>query len=190
MQLCYSKLDLGRYGRDGWCYLLLTSQQCRNLIHRVPPHIMLALGAALLSTTLGGVGPFEFMMLGLLHQLPTSEMLVSIVAFRIVCYAIPALCSPPALIRPFKSGACEFSLAALHLTKSNQAEVQIIAQNGGRILPTLDGLSAIWSTSQTITAVFNPISSSMDATLSALKTKQPQCLCAASLPLVHHVHVR
>jgi len=169
MQLCYSKLDLGRYRRDGWCYLRFTSQQCLNLIHRVPPHIMLALGITLLSTTAGGVGPFEFMMLGLLPQFPTSEMLGSIVAFRIVYYAIPALCSLHALIRPFKSGACEPSSAALHPTKSNQAEVQIIAQNGGRILPTLDGLSAIWSTSQTITAVFNPISSSMDAALSALK---------------------
>jgi hypothetical protein len=56
-------------------------------------------------------------------------------------------------------------LAALHPTESNQAEVQISAQNGGRILPTLDGLSAIWPTSQTITAVFNPISDSMDAAL-------------------------
>ena len=147
MLLCYSKLDLGRYGHDGWCCLRLTSQQCRNLIHRVPPPIMLALGATLLSITPGGVGPFEFMMLGLLPQLPTSEMLGSIVAFHIVCYAIPALCSLPALLRPYKSGACEPSLAALHLTKSNQAEVQIIAQNDGRILPTLDGLSAIWSTS-------------------------------------------
>jgi phosphatidylglycerol lysyltransferase len=147
MQLCFSKLDLGRYGHDGWCYLRLTSQQCQNLIHRVPPHIMFALGAALLSTTPGDVGPFEFMMLGLLPQLPTSEMLGSIVAFRIVYYAIPALCSLHALIPPFKSGACEPSLAALHPTKSNQAEVQINAQNGGRILLTLDGLSAIWSTS-------------------------------------------
>jgi phosphatidylglycerol lysyltransferase len=143
---------------------------------------MLALGAALLSTTPGGVGPFEFMMLGLLPQLPTSKMLGSILAFRIVYYAIPALCSLHALIRPYKSGACEPSLEALHLTKSNQAEVQIIAQNGGRILPTLVGLSATWSTSQTITAVFNPISSSMDAASSALKNE------AASLdkiPLIY-----
>ena len=148
---------------------------------------MLALGAALLSTTLGGVGPFEFMMLGLLHQLPASEMFVSIVVFRIVCYAIPALCSPPALIRPFKSGACELSLAALHLTKSNQAEVQIIAQNGGRIFPTLDGLSAIWPTSQTITALFNPISGSMDAALRALET---EAASLGKIPLVYKCNGR
>ena len=113
------------------------------------------------------------MILLLLPLLPTSEMLESIVAFRIVYYAIPAPCSLHALIRPFTSSACEPSLAVLHPTKSNQAEVQIITQNGGRILPTLDDLSAIWSTSQTITAVFNPISSNMDAALSAYKTKQP-----------------
>jgi hypothetical protein len=96
MQLCYSKLDLGRYGRDGWRYLRLTSQQCQNLIHRVPYHIILALGAALLSTTPGGLGPFELMILGLLPQLPTSEMLGSIVLSALsVMQSLPCAISIP-----------------------------------------------------------------------------------------------
>jgi hypothetical protein len=57
-----------------------------------------------------------------------------------------------------------------------------LAKTAGIFLPTLDGLSAIWSTSQTITAVFNPISSSMDAALSALKNE------AASLDKIPFIY--
>jgi phosphatidylglycerol lysyltransferase len=170
----------------GAIYVLLPSSAEISFIAFLPI-FLLALGTALLSTTPDGVGPFELMMLGLLPQIPASEVLGSIVAFRIVYYAIPALCSLLALIRPFRSGAGEPSLAALHPTESNQAEVQIIAQNGGRILPTLDGLSAIWPTSQTITALFNPISGSMDAALTALKT---EAASLGKIPLVYKCNSR
>ena len=38
-------------------------------------------------------------------------------------------------------------------------------------MPTSDGFSAIWPTSQTLTALFNPLTGSMDAALSTLKTE-------------------
>ena len=110
------------------------------------------------------------MMLELLPQFPASEVFGSILAFRIVYYAIHDLCSLFALTGPFRSGAGEPQMAAIHPTENNQAEVQIIAQNGGCILPTLDGLSAIWPTGQTMTALFNPISGRMNTALSTLKT--------------------
>ena len=170
MLLFYSKLDLGRYGCDGCCYLCLTSISPDISFIAFLPIFLLALGAALLSTTPEGVGPFELMMLELLPQFPASEVFGSILAFRIVYYAIHDLCSLFALTGPFRSGAGEPQMAAIHPTENNQAEVQIIAQNGGCILPTLDGLSTIWPTGQTITALFNPISGRMNTALSTLKT--------------------
>jgi phosphatidylglycerol lysyltransferase len=57
---------------------------------------MLTLGAALLSKTPGGVGPFEFMILGLLPELPTSEMLGSIVLSALsIMQSLPCAISMP-----------------------------------------------------------------------------------------------
>lgn len=66
------------------------------------------------------------MLLGLLPQLPASEVWCSIVAFRIVYYAIPALCGLLVLIRPFKSGAAHPQKTAIYPIATDKAEVQVI----------------------------------------------------------------
>lgn len=130
------------------------------------PLFLLALGTALASNTPGGVGPFELMMLGLLPQLPPAEVLGSIVAFRIVYYAIPATFAALALVRPFQFHIKAQKMADIAATP--QAEVQVIAQNGGRVLATQSGACAIWPTPQTLTALSNPLSGGMDGALKSL----------------------
>jgi phosphatidylglycerol lysyltransferase len=135
------------------------------------PLFMLALGTALLSNTPGGVGPFELLMLGLLPQIPTSEVLGSIIAFRLVYYAMPALGAFFALMKPLKPTAISSRSAKMLLENAGQADVQVIAQNGGRIFPTADGVCALWPTPQTVTSLCNPITGTMNATIRALKAE-------------------
>ena len=66
------------------------------------------------------------MLLGLLPQLPASEVWCSIVAFRIVYYAIPALCGLLVLIRPIKSSAAHPQKTAIYPIATDKAEVQVI----------------------------------------------------------------
>jgi|TARA_B110000908_G_scaffold135477_1_gene160282 phosphatidylglycerol lysyltransferase len=135
------------------------------------PLFLLALGTALMSNTPGGVGPFELMMLGLLSQFPAGEVLGSIVAFRIVYYAVPALAAFLALLRPFRNSCPHNALENAPLNSTGQAEVQVIAQNGGRLLPTANGSCAIWPTSQTLTTLCNPLSGDMATTINALNAE-------------------
>jgi phosphatidylglycerol lysyltransferase len=132
------------------------------------PLFLLALGTALLSNTPGGVGPFELMMLTLLPQLPAVEVLGSIIAFRVVYYAVPAFGAIFALMRPFRNDGINDNVHIIPHDVPPQAEVQIIAQNGGRLLATDGGSCAVWPTSQTLTALCNPLSGSMLETLNAV----------------------
>ncbi|MEP3233255.1 MAG: phosphatidylglycerol lysyltransferase domain-containing protein [Hyphomicrobiales bacterium] len=135
------------------------------------PLFMLALGTALLSNTPGGVGPFELMMLGLLPQIPSGEILGSIIAFRIIYYALPAFGASLALMKPLKTAPRRQPIQQTWLETTGQADHQIIAQNGGCILATSDGACALWPTPQTVTSFCNPVTGSMAATVCALKTE-------------------
>ncbi|MDJ0628847.1 MAG: GNAT family N-acetyltransferase [Rhodobacter sp.] len=52
---------------------------------------LIALGAGLLGTTPGGVGPFELMFLACLPQVGEAPMLAAIMGYRLVYFALPAL---------------------------------------------------------------------------------------------------
>lgn len=132
------------------------------------PLFLMALGTALLSNTPGGVGPFELMMLSLLPQIPAGEILGSIVAFRLIYYALPASISFIALIKPFAKAS---PVQQRHVPTPHpigQAEVQVIAQNGGHVLSTVDGTCAVWPTTQALIMLCNPISGRMSACIDAL----------------------
>ena len=135
------------------------------------PLFMLALGTALLSNTPGGVGPFELMMLGLLPQIPSSEILGSVIAFRLIYYALPAFVALLALMRPLKTATAMQPIQQTRLETAGQADHQVIMQNGGRILTTSDGACALWPTTQTVTSLCNPVSGSMRATIDALRSE-------------------
>lgn len=139
------------------------------------PLFLIALGMALLSNTPGGVGPFELMMIGLFPQVPVGDVLVSVLAFRIVYYALPAMFAGAALILPFTKTAQQSPRPKVSLRTARNSELGIIRQNGGRILPTRDGACAIWPTGQTLTALCDPIRGHADATLSALHHEATSC---------------
>jgi phosphatidylglycerol lysyltransferase len=60
---------------------------------------LLALGAGLVLTTPGGVGPFELALLALLPGLPGEPVLAAVIAYRALYYAIPALIGGLVLLR-------------------------------------------------------------------------------------------
>ena len=151
------------------------------------PLFMLALGTALFSNTPGGVGPFELLMLGLLPQIPTGEVLGSIIAFRIVYYAIPSFGALIALTKPFRTTTPPSAISLSLLEDAGQADVQVIAQNGGQILASADGACAIWPTPQTVTSLCNPITGSMDATL---RTLQAEAKNLGKTPLIYKCNAR
>lgn len=52
---------------------------------------LIALGAGLVGSTPGGVGPFELCLLALLPAIPDGAILASALAFRLIYYAVPAV---------------------------------------------------------------------------------------------------
>ncbi|WP_292021267.1 phosphatidylglycerol lysyltransferase domain-containing protein [Maritimibacter sp. UBA3975] len=61
---------------------------------------LLALGAGLVLTTPGGVGPFEVALLALLPATSPEPLLAAVLAYRAVYYALPALIGAVLLARP------------------------------------------------------------------------------------------
>lgn len=60
---------------------------------------LLALGAGLVLTTPGGVGPFEVALLALLPGMPGEPVLAAVLAYRALYYALPAVLGAALLIR-------------------------------------------------------------------------------------------
>lgn len=60
---------------------------------------LLALGAGLVLTTPGGVGPFEVALLALLPHMPEEPLLAAVIAYRALYYVLPALLGAIVLIR-------------------------------------------------------------------------------------------
>jgi phosphatidylglycerol lysyltransferase len=108
------------------------------------------------------------MMIGLTPQLPVSDVLGSILAYRIVYYAVPAVFAAISLALPFKSKVARSQLLQANLKHARNAELGIIAQNGGHTLATRDGACAVWPTGQTLTALCDPIKGSANAALCAV----------------------
>ncbi|MFD2741084.1 phosphatidylglycerol lysyltransferase domain-containing protein [Sulfitobacter aestuarii] len=132
------------------------------------PVFLLALSAALLCGSPGGVGPFELVLLANLPQLSLPDLLAAVVMFRVIYYALPATLAMLAMIRPFPAGrASELSTTGqLHLAP--RAEIGVIRQNGGHLLAFPGGASAVWPTSQALVALFDPLSGAPAALLPVL----------------------
>ncbi|MCR8826653.1 phosphatidylglycerol lysyltransferase domain-containing protein [Pseudosulfitobacter koreensis] len=134
------------------------------------PLFLLALGSALISNTPGGVGPFELMMLGLLPHLPASDVLGSIVAFRIVYYALPALLAAAAMMRPLRNTQANLPApAAFDPRTAYRAEVGVMRQNGAQAFVCGASTLVAWKTGQTLTGLCDPQAGCTPHTLSALQ---------------------
>ncbi|MGD1884192.1 MAG: phosphatidylglycerol lysyltransferase domain-containing protein [Paracoccaceae bacterium] len=123
------------------------------------PLFCIALGSALLSNAPGGVGPFELLLMIALPQVPAADLLASVIAFRLIYYALPACIGVVALLRPFSVEAA--GLRPLrerpNITSGKRSEIGVIRQNGGTAIHLLDGAAAVWPTGQTVTALGDPI---------------------------------
>lgn len=141
-----------------WC--LMPETVGLSLAALVPVY-MIALGAALLSGTPGGLGPFELVLVALLPQVPDSELLCAIVAFRLVYYALPAVLAGILLIRPLSDGVRPGTIKrALHesdLAGHAQAEAGLCRQSGAEVLALGTLRLPVIRPGQTLCMLFGPL---------------------------------
>jgi len=109
----------------------------------------LALGAGLASGSPAGAGPFEATLLNGLPEADPNLLVAGIVAFRIVGYAIPALCGAlwalagPALARPQPQPTLTSATAGIGwLRRLPRAELQLSLQTEVALRQTSGG--ALW----------------------------------------------
>lgn len=89
------------------------------------PAFLLALGAALVSGTPGGVGPFEITLLALLPTIDAEPVLGAVLAYRLIYYALPAIIGMGILAR---GPAREFDQAPV-MSKPKGTALNSVIQN-------------------------------------------------------------
>ena len=87
--LFWLALDLAALATALWVVLPV---QDAPAFWRLLPVFLLALGLGIASGSPGGVGPFEVTLLAWLPQIDEAGLLAAIVAFRVLAYAVPAVC--------------------------------------------------------------------------------------------------
>lgn len=143
------------------------------------PAFIVALGAGLLSSTPGGAGPFELAMMTMLPQVPVEALLGTILAWRLVYYALPALLALIPLARPLdvdQDGSDANALPAAAdsplLARAQRSEVGVARQNNAQLLHGGAGTAIVVPTGQTLTLLFDPMTGGLRgfrALLPALK---------------------
>ncbi|WP_370227257.1 bifunctional lysylphosphatidylglycerol flippase/synthetase MprF [Cognatishimia sp.] len=180
-------------------WVLLPAGVIDLTIAQLFPIYMLALGAALLSGTPGGVGPFELSLLALLPFAPEAELMAAIVAFRVVYYAVPAIIGGVTLLRPMATGSEAFeterevSCLDKTLTKDTaRAELGVVRQNGGAIVSLKSGTCGVVRTGQTLTSIFDPVHNGEDFAkhLRAFAREQNRIVCKYKITAPHAIKAR
>lgn len=136
------------------------------------PAYLLALGAALISGTPGGVGPFELTLLAVLPQADPQMIMAGIVAYRAIYFAIPALIAGGVLLRAHFRVAKPCCPGGGQAEDPNMdtapAEVGLLRQNGGRMLVSHGVQMASFATAQCRVGLFDPIAGALPDTLNTL----------------------
>ncbi len=137
------------------------------------PAFLLALTAALITGTPGGVGPFELTLLTLLPTWPETDVMAGVVAFRLIYYALPGVIAMVILWRPFTAPTAtpwrqEAALDDADLRAASRAELGVSRQNGARALRCTGTTLALATTPQAKVALFDPLSGQADQAVSAL----------------------
>ncbi|CUJ25906.1 Phosphatidylglycerol lysyltransferase [Cognatishimia activa] len=163
------------------------------------PIYLIALGAAILSGTPGGVGPFELTVLAMLPHFPEMELMAAILAFRMVYYAIPAAIGGIMVLRPIARGADGWAesvngcIDTALTNKSARAELGVVRQNGGSILHCTAGACGVVRTGQTLTTIFDPVigdSSDLAAPLKRIAREQNRVVCKYKISRRHALRAR
>jgi len=133
------------------------------------PVFLIAIGAALVSNTPGGVGPFELILVTALPQVGPDTVLAAILAYRVVYYALPATLAACALIRPLRVLQSDQRHPDVSSYSAPRSEVAVVRQNGGAIEQHGQSKLALWPTGQTLTLFADPLSGTASQALSALE---------------------
>ncbi|MEL6449959.1 MAG: phosphatidylglycerol lysyltransferase domain-containing protein [Pseudomonadota bacterium] len=143
------------------------------------PMFLLALGCGLISNTPGGVGPFELVLLTALPQTDPALLMSTLICYRIVCYAVPALIAACALLAPFKRAVHAPDRPGLSDIPTDIGEAAALRQNGGTLATCTATQLALWPTGQAVTLFGDAQRSDADATLRDLdRTAQAHGKCA------------
>ena len=163
------------------------------------PAFLLAVGAALVSGTPGGVGPFEVILLALLPDVGAEPVLGAVLAFRAVYYALPALLGLALLAH----GAKPATQTPATLTKPAAipylnslianapfAEANLLRQGDKMFLSQDDSAAGliVALTGQTLTALRDPLNP--QHTTDALQTLQRAALAQARIPCLYKCNAR
>lgn len=160
------------------------------------PVFLLALGAALLSGTPGGVGPFELALFAALPELPEPGLMAGVLGFRAVYYALPAALAALRLAAPRPHSAPPRRRADPRpgprlLAHARRAELGVARQNGGRILRACGAGGAAAGvtvrTGQTLTMLFDPAEGEVATLLPALRAA---ARAEARVPLLYKCAAR
>jgi len=163
------------------------------------PIYLMALGAAILSGTPGGVGPFELTILALLPFLPEMEIMAAVLAFRMVYYAIPAIIGGICLLKPMAQAIdddCDKSSGCLDTALTHygaRAELGVVRQNGGSILQLANGTCGVVRTGQTLTTIFDPVvgdAADIAAPLKRIARDQNRIVCKYKITRRHALRAR
>jgi len=149
-------------------YVLMPSAELT--LGLVLPAYLLALGAGLISSAPGGVGPFELALLALLPAGTDAEVLAGAVAFRMIYYAVPATLGGLALIRPLSlPGSARTAKPSARALSRRPAELGVLRQNKGRIAVFDNSICALWPTPQTLSMLLDPLAGAPAAALGDLQ---------------------
>ena len=115
----------------GTALYVLLPPDLRIAITQLLSAYLFSLGAGLVGSTPGGLGPFEATLVSLLPDLPLEPLLGGVLAFRLVYYALPAALSALVILRG-PSGSNLAETPQLTRTKATpflppQIEVQLYA---------------------------------------------------------------
>ncbi len=159
------------------------------------PIYMIALGAALLSGTPGGLGPFELVLVALLPQVPDTELLSAIVAFRLVYYALPAVLAGALLMRPLpaglRPGTIRRPLSEADLSGPCMAEAGLCRQSGAEIVALGTVRLPVIRPGQTLCLLFGPLAAPGPAGLrNALTLLRRHAGQESLVPLVYKADAR
>ncbi|MEO0632952.1 MAG: phosphatidylglycerol lysyltransferase domain-containing protein [Pseudomonadota bacterium] len=151
------------------------------------PLFLMAMGAALISNTPGGLGPFELVLLSALGTIPTETVITAVLAYRVVYYALPAAVAALALLRPFRVTRSMPAKPIKSWPEAPRSEVGVVRQNGGAVLGFGSARLALWSTGQTLTMLADPVRGKARR---ALDTLARIARMRGKLPLAYKISAR
>ncbi len=154
------------------------------------PAFLLALGAGLALGTPGGMGAFEVTLIALLPLGENPDLLAAILAWRLVYYAVPALCGAIlAILGPGRQ--CQPPRLALPLPGYAQAETGLCHQREVSLATLAGQLWLLGRRHHTLIAVMDPIGARRYTDFDrALTNLRHQARMESRLPVIYKAGAR